>query len=263
MFRVAAPPGTMTMSDIDGARHVDELRIVAVGELGPRPARVIDDRHAERLKPARDGDADAAHADQADGAVAQRRPAQRIVALAPFAGAQMAFGLRQLAHRAQEQADRGIGDFLGEHVGRVGDDDAAPRRGVGVDVVVADAEAGDDVRGSAGARASASSTGSHRRADRHGAHMADRSKECVAVRRPARLCTVKSASPLAMTGRRRPDQQHVRSFVPAMIVLLQRSARRSLAARAPPMKGIKRRHFRAITRVLFAESFAHEAFFGF
>ena len=70
---------------------------MAVCKLGPLVPRVIDDRHAEGLEPARDGDADAPHADEADGAVAQRRPAQRIIAFRPFAGAQITLGLRQLA----------------------------------------------------------------------------------------------------------------------------------------------------------------------
>ena len=88
--------------NIDGARHLDETRIIAVRNLRPRLARMIDHWDAKRFEPPRDRGADATHADQADSAVAQRRPAQRIVALKPFAGTQMALGLRQLAHRAQQ-----------------------------------------------------------------------------------------------------------------------------------------------------------------
>ena len=61
--------------------------------------------------------------------------------LQPFAGAQIALGLRKFAHRAEQQAERGVGDLLVEHVRRVGDDDAVRARPFGVDVVVADAEA--------------------------------------------------------------------------------------------------------------------------
>ena len=58
---------------VDVARHVDQLRIVLVRTPAcGRPARVIDHRHLHGLEPARDRLADAAHADHADGAVAQR-----------------------------------------------------------------------------------------------------------------------------------------------------------------------------------------------
>ena len=40
---------------------------------------------------------------------------------------------------------RGVGDLLGQHVRRVGDDDAALGRRLDVDRVVADAEIGDDL----------------------------------------------------------------------------------------------------------------------
>ena len=65
--------------------------------------------------------------------------------LEPFACAQVAVGLRQLANRREQQPDREIGDLLGQDVGRVRHDDAAPA-GLGcVDGVVADAEIGDDL----------------------------------------------------------------------------------------------------------------------
>ena len=141
---------------------------------------MIGDRRAERLEPPRDRHADASHADHADGAVAQRRPAQGIGALAPFAGAQIALGLRQLADRAQEQADRGVGDLLGEHVGRVGDDDAAARGRGDVDMVVADAEARDDVE--VGQPGHERIVDRQHRRDGHRAHMAERGKTRLAVR---------------------------------------------------------------------------------
>ncbi len=122
------------------ARHVDELRVMPIGKLGPLVPRVVGDRHAERFQPAGDRYANAPHAEQADAAVAQRRPAQRIVAFRPFAGAQIPLGLRQLAHRAKEEAERGVGDLLGKHVGSMGDDDAAFAGRDGVDVVIAHPE---------------------------------------------------------------------------------------------------------------------------
>ena len=47
---------------------------------------------------------------------------------------------KQLAGNAKQQAQRGIGHLLGEHVRRVRHHDAAPRCGVGIDVVVTDTE---------------------------------------------------------------------------------------------------------------------------
>ncbi len=44
-----------------------------------------------------------------------------------------------------KQAERGIGDLLVEHVGRVGDDDAVGAGPFGVDMVIADAEARHDL----------------------------------------------------------------------------------------------------------------------
>ena len=60
-------------------------------------------------------------------------------------GAQISLRLRQLAHRHEHEAERGVSDFVVEHPRRVGGDDSEPRRRLGVDVVVADAETGDDL----------------------------------------------------------------------------------------------------------------------
>ena len=57
----------------------------------------------------------------------------------------MPLGLRQLSHRHEHEAERGVGDLVVEHAWRVGGDDSEPRRRLGVDVVVADAETGDDL----------------------------------------------------------------------------------------------------------------------
>jgi hypothetical protein len=56
-------------------------------------------------------------------------------------GAQILIGLREFADGVQQEAERSVGDFLVEHFRRVGDDDAVLARPLGVDVVVADAEA--------------------------------------------------------------------------------------------------------------------------
>ena len=101
---------------------------------------MVDDRHLHSGEPAGDRLPDPAHADRADGAVAQRRLAQRIILLRPLAGAHVALGLREFPHGAQQESHRGVGHFLREHVRRVGHGDAVRARPGGVDVVVADTE---------------------------------------------------------------------------------------------------------------------------
>src|SRR5579864_6187537 len=115
-----------------------------IADVAPRRAGVIDHRNAEGAEPPRDRLADGAHADHADGAVAQRRLGERIVALEPLAGAQIPLGLGKFAHRAQQQSERGIGDLFGQHAGRIGQDHIVRGGPFDVHVVVADAEARDD-----------------------------------------------------------------------------------------------------------------------
>src|ERR1700736_5830105 len=62
----------------------------------------------------------------------------------PLALAQIALGLRQMPYGAEQEAERGVGYFFVQHVRSVGDDDAVLARPFGVDMVVADAEAGHD-----------------------------------------------------------------------------------------------------------------------
>ena len=63
--------------------------------------------------------------------------------------AQPFLGLVELAHRAEQQAERRVRHLLGQHVRRVGDDDAAPGRRGNIDGVVADAEIADDLEAGA------------------------------------------------------------------------------------------------------------------
>ncbi len=117
-----------------------------VGDIVAPGAVVIDDRHRHGIEAAGERDADAPQAGNADRAVAQRRAGERIGAVAcPFAGAQVPLGSGELAHGHQQEAQRGVGDLLGQHVGRIGDDDAARRAGGEIDAVIADAEIGDDL----------------------------------------------------------------------------------------------------------------------
>src|ERR1043166_580753 len=62
---------------------------------------------------------DGAHSDHANGPVPQRRAGKMIGALHPLARPQIALGLRKFAHRAQEQTERGVGDLLGQDLGRI------------------------------------------------------------------------------------------------------------------------------------------------
>ena len=66
--------------------------------------------------------------------------------LGPVAGAQIFLGLRQFAHGAEREAQRGVGDLFVQHVRRVGDDDPVLAGPFGVDMVVADAEARHDLQ---------------------------------------------------------------------------------------------------------------------
>jgi len=130
---------------VDIARHLHEIAIVAIGDILLRTAVVIDDRHAERLQPAGDRLADPAEPDNASRAVAKRRLGQRIGRRRPLSGPQIALGGGEFAHCHQDQAERGVGHFLGEHVRRVGDDHALLGGVARIDIVVADAEIRDDL----------------------------------------------------------------------------------------------------------------------
>jgi hypothetical protein len=90
---------------------------------------------------ARDRLADPAHADDADLAVAQRADAERVVLGLPETGTHITVGLDEFAQGADQKAHRHVGDLLGQHIRRVGDNDVALGRVFGIDMIVADAEA--------------------------------------------------------------------------------------------------------------------------
>ena len=106
---------------------------------------MIDHRNARGLEPASDRLADPAHADDPDLAIPQRADAQGKLLRHPEAGAQIAIGLDEFAQGRDQQPHRDVGDLFGQHVRRVGDDDVVFARVIGIDVIVADAEAGDDL----------------------------------------------------------------------------------------------------------------------
>ncbi len=88
----------------------------------------------------------------------------------PTALAQPPLRAREFAHRIDQQPDRRVRDLLAQHVRRVGDDDAVPAAVADVDVLVADAETGDDLQ--------MRQRGDEVRVDRgHGGHPAHRPRQ--------------------------------------------------------------------------------------
>ena len=140
---MSAPPGRHHDQDMDRPREADQAVVIGVRHVRLPAAAVIVDRDAEALEPARDRPADPAESEDADPPPAQRRR-ERERRLRPMARAQVAVRLGDPPQGRQHEADREVGDLVGEHVRRVGDDDAAPVRRDGIDGVVADAEIRDE-----------------------------------------------------------------------------------------------------------------------
>ena len=67
-----------------------------------------------------------------------------IILRRPQPGTQIAVGLDEFAQGRDQKPHRDVGDLFGQHVGRVGDDDIVFAGVGGIDVIVADAEGGDD-----------------------------------------------------------------------------------------------------------------------
>ena len=186
---------------------------MAIAHARRRPPRMIDHGHLHRLEPARDRLADAAHADQPDGAVAQRRLGQRIRLLRPFARAQEAFRLREFAHGAEQEAERGVGDFFGQHLRCVGHGDAVRRRPRYIDVVVADPERRKDFQSRKAPHEFAiDAHGGHRRGNPAHAR-ADLGEKRLAILRLGELVHREAGfQPIDDDGLERPEQQHFGSF---------------------------------------------------
>ncbi len=120
---------------------VDPARAERRFEIGREPgAVVIDHLHAETERAAaRDRLADAAHAEDAERGAMHVGAAEKIVRPAlPLAAAQEMFALGDAPRRGEHQREAEVGGGFGQHVGGVGDGDAARRAGGHVDVVVAD-----------------------------------------------------------------------------------------------------------------------------
>ena len=130
--------------NVDRLRHVGEVREIGIGDIGLPAAPVVGDFQAQRLAASGDRLADAPEAQNAHGAPAQRR-GERKRLLQPFAGPDIAVGLREPPHGAEQQADGGVRHLLVQHVRRVRHGDAVRPGPFGVDMVIADAKARDDL----------------------------------------------------------------------------------------------------------------------
>ena len=114
------------------------------GAAGLHVGVVGDDLHAEGRQPLRDQHADAAEADDADGLLVELDAG--VLAALPLAVLERGAGRRDVAGGREHQRDRELGG--GDDVGgrRVDDHDAGLGGGLDVDVVEADAGAGDDLQ---------------------------------------------------------------------------------------------------------------------
>src|ERR1700738_4447696 len=106
---------------------------------------MIDHGNSAGTDPARDRLADAAHADHPDLAIPERTGAQGKTLRGPEPGTQVSVGLDEFAQGRDQKPEREVRDLFGQDIRRVGDDDIALTRVIRVDVIVADAEGGDDL----------------------------------------------------------------------------------------------------------------------
>jgi hypothetical protein len=110
-------------------------------------AVVVDDIHAETPRAARDGRANAAHADDAYS-LAPNVDAAELLGSPPLpaAGSQGTLGLAEAAGGGEQEHEGGIGGGLIEDVGGVGDHHAALARRTNIDIVVSHGHVGDDLQ---------------------------------------------------------------------------------------------------------------------
>jgi hypothetical protein len=103
------------------------------------------DLHVETARPLGDCLADAAHAEYAEpfaGEVRAQHPGRRPTRPCPFAHHALAFV--GAAGSAQQKQHGDVGGGVSQHIGRVGDDNAAGLGGCGVDMLVTDRKGGND-----------------------------------------------------------------------------------------------------------------------
>ena len=130
-----------------GVRGVE----LALGREVRAQGVVVQDAHPEPTGPSRYGAPDAAEAQDAERlAMHIQAPEQVPLPGLPLPGAGVLVGLDHTPSGRHQQGPGEVRSGLGEHVGGVGDDDAAPAGGGQIDVVVADSHVGDDLEVRAG-----------------------------------------------------------------------------------------------------------------
>ena len=129
----------------------DEADAHLRGAAGGDERVVGDDVHAERRQPLGDQRADAAEADDAGGLLVELDAG--VLAALPLPLLEGCVGRRDVAGGGEQQADGQLGGAHDVGLRRVDDHHAGLRRGLDVDVVQADAGAGDDLEAAGGGEA--------------------------------------------------------------------------------------------------------------
>ena len=136
--------------DADEVRLIKQLVEFGVGDpelrlgLGPAMVAVVEHAHVEPARPARHGPADGAEANDAERRLMDILAEQeRGSPTRPASFANGALGLGDAARGGEEQGEGEVRRRFGEDARGVRDDDAAPRRCVDIDMVVADGHGAD------------------------------------------------------------------------------------------------------------------------
>ena len=129
---------------VDLTGRLDPLDAELAEPIGRDERVVREHAHAETARTPRDLLPDAAEAEHAERLPCELDAAVRLAL--PAALLERGMRLRDVARERDEQADRVLGGRHDGRLGRVRDDDAAPRRRVDVDVVDPDARAADHLQ---------------------------------------------------------------------------------------------------------------------
>ena len=146
--------GQVHRDDVAGAQQLvepDEADAHLRGAAGGDERVVGDDVHAERRQPLGDQRADAAEADDAGGLLVELDAG--VPAALPLPLLERRVGRRDVAGGGEQQADGELGGADDVGLRRVDDHDAGLGRRLDVDVVQADAGAGDDLEAAGGGEA--------------------------------------------------------------------------------------------------------------
>ena len=138
--------GNVQRHDVGRVQQAIEGDVFGAGQVDIARLRV-DDAHAEDGRPRGNGASDATDADEPELLPVQLGAEHEIERPAfPRAAADNALAFSKPARDGENQRPGEVGNRLGQHVGRVGDDDTARRRVSDVDVVEADRNIGDDLQ---------------------------------------------------------------------------------------------------------------------